>query len=263
MSEFVKAAGVKTLREVTHEAVKKYETAILAGVLSAKSLSHRFCKLRTIIAHALKRGADAKECRQALDVLAMLEAPDHTTLAPHPIGPKEFWSIYDAAKAKGDDYLAASMLLMLNCCMYNGEAGALKWTEVNLRTGEVVTKRPKTKISRVAMLWPQTLAALKKLDQDRDNVLSGPDATLTAKLIWRRWDEVRDELKMPDVKPSDVRDAAYTVACRETNLDQARVLAGHRLPGAADHYIQRNPQFVSAACMAIAKAFGVNKHASK
>jgi hypothetical protein len=51
-----------------------------------------------------------------------------------------------------------------------------------------------------------------------------------------------------------IRDAAYTIA-RGVSIDQARALAGHRLPGQADHYVRRRPQFVESACRAVRAAF--------
>lgn len=60
---------------------------------------------------------------------------------------------------------------------------------------------------------------------------------------------------MPDgVTFSQIRDAAFTAACR-LSLDQARVLSGHRLPGAVDHYVLRQPQFVAPVCAAIRTEF--------
>jgi hypothetical protein len=53
---------------------------------------------------------------------------------------------------------------------------------------------------------------------------------------------------------AQIRDAAFTAACR-VSLDQARVLAGHRMPGAVDHYVLRQPQFVRKACEAIRTLF--------
>lgn len=51
-----------------------------------------------------------------------------------------------------------------------------------------------------------------------------------------------------------IRDAVFTLACR-VSLDQARVLAGHRLSGATDHYILRAQQFLKDACEAIRREF--------
>jgi hypothetical protein len=47
-----------------------------------------------------------------------------------------------------------------------------------------------------------------------------------------------------------ILDASFTAACRQ-DLDQARILPGHKLPGAVDAYVLRDPSFVADACKAI------------
>ncbi len=261
--EFTRWTEATTLRDLTHENVQRYEAKVQAEKLAPKSIKHRFAKIKCIIAYGLKRGQDSQECRRVLDVLGMLDIPKGSPLAPHPISPADFWAFYTAALKAGDNDFVALMLTMANCCMYPGEVSALKWSEVNLRTAEVVTARPKTGVCRVAVLWPETVQAIKVLPHDRDEIFSSPRRSYTAQLVWHWWKRYRDHLKLSDVKPSDIRDAAYTVACRSVSLDKARILAGHRLPGSTDHYVQRNPQFVAEACTAIAKAFDVAKNVDK
>lgn len=259
--QFGKAAGAETLKDVTHEAVAKYETKMQGEGLSPKSIKHRYTKVKTIVAHAMKRGMDNQACRAALDVLAMLEVPDATPLAPHPISIDDFWTIRAKAVEAGDAQFAAMMLTAANCCMYSGEVAALKWDEVNLKTGEVVTARPKTGVARVAVLWTETIAALKALPRERDYVFFSERRSYTTNLVSRHFADYRDQAKLPEtVKFGDIRDAAYTYACRAVTLDKAKILAGHRLSGSTDHYVARNPQFVAPACAAIREAFEVEKH---
>jgi integrase len=135
------------------------------------------------------------------------------------------------------------MLTALNMAAYGGEVSALRWDEVNLENGEVVCRRPKTGVSRVAILWPEVLAGLKKLPRLRDQVFFSIRRSFTANLVVKTWRKYRDAAGLPDdLKFSQLRDAAFTVAAT-TSLDQARVLAGHRI--GADHYVRRNPQFVA------------------
>ena len=254
-TEFVQSTGALTLHDITHETVAQYEDHLATTKLAPKSVKHRICKVRTVIAYAMRRGADTAECRRALDVLAMLDTPESNTLAPHPISKKDFWIFYNAATKAHDITFATMLLVMLNCAMYPGEAAALKWNEINLETGEVVTARPKTGVCRVAILWLETIAALKMLPHDRDDVFMSARRAFTTQICWKTWDRYRTALELPTAKPSDIRDAAYTIACRSVSLDKAKILAGHRLPGATDNYVQRNPGFVKEACDAIHKAF--------
>lgn len=65
---------------------------------------------------------------------------------------------------------ATMLLTMLNAAMYPGKAAALRWEEVNLESGEVVTRRPKTGVVRTGILWSETRTAIKAIRHDRDEV---------------------------------------------------------------------------------------------
>jgi len=168
--EFCKAIDVATVREITHDAVIRYEKKVLAGKYSPKSIHHRYGKVRTILLYAIKRGCGIEDCRRALDCTALLDVKNHTPLDPKPITPDQFWKIYAEVVKAGDGIFAALMLTALNAAMYGGEVSALKWEEVDMKTGEVVTRRPKTSVSRVCVLWPEVLAGLRKLAKQGDYI---------------------------------------------------------------------------------------------
>jgi integrase len=253
--EFTRAVGVQTAREIKHDQIAAYEKSVQGRGLSPKSILHRYRKIRTMLAYAIKRGKGASDCRKALDVTEMLEVKNHTPLDPRPIAPKQFWAIYDAAVAAKDHTFAAMLLVVLNMAGYAGEVAALKWEEINLKTGEVATRRLKTGVPRVCVLWPETLKALKKLPQQGEYLFYTKVRSYTVFSALDSWRKYRDAAKLPDALVfGQVRDAAFTIACR-TSLDAARVLAGHRLPGAVDHYVLRQPQFVKDVCDAIRKEF--------
>lgn len=260
--EFRQATGARTLRQISHTAVAKYEATMQTTGLAPKSIRHRYGRVRTIISYAMRRGVDAKECRSALDVVAMLEAPAATPLSPHPIAVADFWKIHAAAMANGDRQFAAMMLMAANCCMYSGEVSALRWSEVDLSAGEVVTIRPKTGVARVAILWPETVSAAKALPQTDENMfIFESGRSYTTSRVCNRFAVYREAANLQTtVKFGDIRDAAYTHACRAVTLDKAKILAGHRLSGATDHYVQRNPGFVTEACNAIRVAMEVEKN---
>lgn len=257
--EFVAAVGVDTVRDLDHDAVGRYETTIGALDLSPKSIKHRYTRVRTVINYARKRGKGIDDCRRALDVLAMLDVPEADPLDPKPIAPAEFWGIYRAAKKAGDDTFIALMLFAINTASYASEVGAVRWDDLDLKRGEYVARRNKTKVPRVATLWPQTVAALKKLPQDRPTVFNTSRQAYTRMSIFVKWDAYRTTAK-GSATFGMIRDASFTLACRQS-ADQGRLLAGHRLAGAADNYVLRQPQAVREACDLIAKEFAVAKNA--
>ncbi|MDB5295633.1 MAG: Tyrosine recombinase XerC [Phycisphaerales bacterium] len=254
--EFVQATGAATVRDVDHDAVARYEAAVARAGLAPKSVLHRYRKVRTVLAYAIKRGRGPADCRRALDALAMLEVRDAHPIDPTPIRPDAFWAIHAAALAAGDATFAALMLTALNACMYSGEVAALKWAEVDLAAGELATARPKTKVGRVAKLWPETVAALSALPRRGEHVFHTSHRSYTTFSVLAAFRRYRQAAGYGgEVVFSALRDAAFTVACTAGSLEAARALAGHRLPGVTDFYLRRNVGFVAAACAAVRAAY--------
>ena len=248
--EFTQAIGIDKIRDITHDRVVEYEKLIQRKAYAPKSILHRYRKIRTVLRYAIKRGQGIDECRRALDVTAMLEISKHTPLDPNPIDAVHFWKVHAMAVKKGDQVFAALMLTAINCAMYSSEIAALRWGDIDLDRAELVTRRNKTKVSRVAVLWPEVVKYLKKLERHGDSVFYTSRRSYTTFSVLEAWRRYRGAANLPETLVfSQIRDATFTVACR-TSLDQARVLAGHRLPGASDHYLRRQPQFVAPACLA-------------
>ena len=265
-AEFTKAVGVATIGQVGHAQIVQYEQAVTAAALSTKTTHHRYAKVKTVISYGLKRGLDIEGCRRALDAAAMLDAGHRNENDPQPIEPGQFWKIYAAATKAGDVVFATLMLTALNTCCYGGEVAALKWAEVDLKARTLVTRRPKTAVSRVASLWPEVAAALKAIPK-RDsvdfifNTTRRSYTTFSVLEVWRRYRKAAgygDEMTF-----GRIRDAAYSIACQNATLDQAKALAGHRFPGMSDAYVRRRPDFVEPACDAIREAFSVARQVKK
>ena len=255
--EFSNIVSVDNVADITHPVGEMYERHLDASDLSAKTRKHRISAIRTVLAYCIRRGRDAVACRAALDALSAIRVTGANPLDPNPIRPGDFWAIYTAAVKADDLTFATLMLLSLNCCLYASEVAATKWTDINLNRGEFATRRRKTTVPRIGVLWPETVAALRKLPQadgyDRlFRSARGPHSRQTIFTAWQRYDGDRATF-------GQIRDASFTTACR-ISLDQARLLAGHRLPGAADHYVLRQPKAVAEACQAIHEEFQVSKH---
>lgn len=256
-----KAKGVTTIDGIDHEFAQKYETNIEGKKLAPKSRLHRYRKVRGILHFNIKRGNSIDHCRKALDALAMLEVKDAHPLDPTPISPKDFRAIHSEAIKADDATFAALLLLSLNAALYGGEAAAVRWDEIDFKTGGFVSRRSKTGVSRIAVLWPETLAAVKALPHDRDEeVFCTKVRSYTVHSVGDKFEKYRDAAEVDKaVTFSWIRDAAYSTAMQATDFTKAELLAGHRLPGTADAYLRRNPQLVATACEAIRKAYAISK----
>src|SRR5690606_22247894 len=109
-----------------------------------------------------------EHCRKALDVLTMLEVKNAHPLDPKPISVSDFWEIHSQAIKAGDHCFAALMLTALNGALYGGEVAAVRWDEIDFETGGFVSRRSKTGVSRIAVLWPEVLKAVAPLPRMRD-----------------------------------------------------------------------------------------------
>ncbi len=250
--EFVTVVDGKTLREIDHDRVAAYEAWIAdRDDLSPKSIKHRYSRIRTVVAYAMRRGKNPDDCRRALDVLQMLETPDGANpIDPKPIAKDDFWAIHSSAVEAGDDVFAALMLFALNAALYPSEVGSVKWSEIDIESGMYVSRRRKTGIVRVAGLWPETVTAMKALPQNGDYAFQTSRMHFTRFSVHRQWEIHRKTAKRETVTFDQIRDGAFTSACR-VSLDQARVLAGHKFGGATDNYVARHPGFVRDAVNAI------------
>ncbi|MGC4031459.1 MAG: site-specific integrase [Tepidisphaeraceae bacterium] len=261
--EFVRIVGVETIRDITHQHVEKYEAAIVKQGLAPKTTRHRFSGVRTVLAFAMKRGKSVKDCRAALDAMKMLTVDEANALDPRPISEADFWGIYDAAVRAGDTQFAAMVLLSLNGAFYSSEVAVLRWSDIDLKRAELATRRNKTGVPRVACLWPQTVAALKALPRKEgiERIFHAARGPLYRQGINRLWTTYRKVAGVPDgIVYSQIRDASFTIAARH-DINAARLLNGHKLAGAADAYVLRQPQAVRKVCEAIGEEFEVLKHA--
>lgn len=253
--QFVKAVGVSSVKEITHDLIAAYHRKMKQEGYAPKTLTHRFAKVRGVLRYAIKRGRSVAECRNALDFCAQLEVKAPAPVDPHPIQPEHFWTLYDQAKQAGDHVFAALMLTALNAGMYGSEVAALTWAEVDLPAGELVSRRNKTGISRIAVLWPETVAALKALPQDRETIFNTRVRSYTTYSVTEVWARYRTAAGMPkSVTFSHLRDAAYSLALK-VSWEQAEMLAGHKLPGTSDNYLRRNPRLVHDARQAIREEY--------
>ncbi|MFA9477577.1 tyrosine-type recombinase/integrase [Phycisphaerales bacterium AB-hyl4] len=257
-TDFTHGHEVKTLRALTPQLCAEYADSIKAGKDSPKYIKHRFNGIKTMLNFALKRGENPDDCRHAIDCCKVMEAPKHKgRRKPQPISREDFHKLL--AASADNPKLKASILAMLNLCMYPGEALALNWEDLDLTKGTVVTERPKTDIVRIGVLWQRTIEALEAIKP------SSAKGAIFLSNWGNRWHinshnwnirQLRSKAGVNDkVKTEHLRDGAYTAAIESgCDLTQAKLLGGHAT-GISDHYAQRRPTMVADACKAIEKAY--------
>lgn len=247
-AEFCDSVGVRTLRELTQDHLLTFRDEIEDVANSPTYTKHRFGQIKTILRFPKKQGKWALDCDKALAFAAVLVPPSAVCLDPHPISREDWTELYTHSKGT----VRAILLLALNACMYGSEVADTRWNDLNLDKGTLVARRNKTTVARIAMLWPETIEALRGVPRLTPFVFH-TDATRmvhnanTATKAFRR---LRKQLGLNHVKFCHLRDGAYTAAIQgNVEFQQAQMLAGHRV-GIADHYILRRPDLVKDACEA-------------
>jgi integrase len=252
-SDFVATAKVQGLSDITPQAVIAFRDVVYARKLSGKSQANLYSRIRRLISFAKSRAMAVDACAKALVSLELLTPSDSTVaLDPKPIEAADYQAMLRSAE--GDD--KAMLLLMLNCAMYLQEVCNLRWSDLK-DNGCLVTHRKKTgKCVRVAVLWPETLQALMKMERRGEWIFrSYTGAQLGIKGAEKRFRALRDAAGVPHVTSSMLRDGAYTAAVdANVTADLCKLLTGHRC-GISDHYVMRKPSMVAPACDAIRAAY--------
>jgi integrase len=246
--EFTDCVQVETLREITQEKVVDYFDMVIEAGGSPTYIRQRFGTIKTIINYPTKRGKWALDAKRALAFCGVLVSPKKSATDPRPIPQEDFRALL----AKADTQTRAILLLALNCCMYGSEVGSLCWSDLDLEKGTLSSTRSKTGIVRIATLWPETIAALRKLSRRGDAIFLTEAGTQADYLcVYRLFKIVRRAAGLEQLQFAMIRDGAYTAAVEAgTDLNVCRLLAGHAT-GISDHYVKRRPRMVAAACDAV------------
>lgn len=259
---FRKAVGADTLLEIGPDDMQRYHKSVWDTYEKQKRspvyVHHRLTAVRTILRHGLKIGNDQAELRRVLDLTQQFEFPRKNGADPQPIAPEHFAALLEACDAKWK----AILLLSLNACLYPSEFAAVKKRHIDLKRGTLVMDRGKTGVPRVAVLWQRTIDAIKAYQQEQPHESAYVFTSQTGKpCVTRDIDRAfvirRKRAGVPTaVVFSSIRDGGYTAAVEHgASVDQARLLAGHRIPGVTDYYLKRNPRMVNEACTAIEKHY--------
>jgi integrase len=203
-------------------------------------------------------GKSLGEVRKVLDAFSVVRTPETTSLDPHPISRANWDTLYKSQAEQPEG--KAMLLVALNLCMYPIDLARLQWSELDLDRGTYSANRGKTRVAKVACLWPEATKALQALARSAEDnhVFHKANGQPHTDTTIRKWFyDLRDDLKLDKaVQLADLRDGAFTEAVQGQGVqfNHAQILAGHR-SGMADHYVRRNPKMVAEACEAVRKAY--------
>jgi integrase len=259
-NRFVSHTQAKTLADLSKTKIHDFQQSIEndADIRSAGTRKWMYGQIKSIISFGMKCPLfDEQEIRGALDRCKLLWTPEALpALQPKPIGKSDFHKLLDAASTEWKAWL----LLGLNCAMYLEELCALEWSAIDLDRGTLAMLRQKTRrqrIPRAAVLWPETIEALKQLDRKPKYVFTAPSGTRYASSRSRcnAFVDLRTRANVnDDVTFAQLRDGAFTAACNGADERLAKVLAGHAA-GMQDSYVLRSPEIVRPACDAVYRAY--------
>ncbi len=170
---------------------------------------------------------------------------------PRPIAREDLHAIL----AEADVKWKACVLLSLNLALYPGELAQVRKDELNLEQGTFVSRRSKTGVARVGVLWRRTVDAINDYLQAEphhlDTLLKNKDGNgYNANHITRHWRRIATAAGCEGVQFAQLRDGTLSAAADAT-MDEVRMLAGHSVGGVTDAYLRRRPQLVADACAAV------------
>lgn len=249
----------KTLDDLTQDALLRFKEKIEKDVPGPATRAAYYNRIRFIIRFGLKVGLDPVQIRACLDRAKVLWTGEAMpSVQPKPISREHFHALLQA----GNGSWRAWLLVGLNLCMSIEEVCGLRWEWFDLEKGTFACVRVKTRrkrIPRAAVLWPETIRALKAIDRKGPYVFVSSHGTRYNKNTRvNDFKEFKEAAGLPDlVTFSCLRDGAYTAAAHGTTDErQARVLAGHVAPGLSDNYVLRNAEIVKPACDAVYMVYG-------
>lgn len=253
--DFCDTTKIKTVEEIDEDIARIYKDAVYKREnLGPKSQKHLFSRIRGILNFmATNRGVAAVELQDKIKILKMLKASGTSvSLDPNPVSVADFKALLKAATSPDDK---AMLLLMLNCAMYMQEALNLRWDDIKEGKYLVSHRRKLGKCVRVAVLWNETIDALKQVKRKGDSIFVGEHGLQLGRGgAGLRWTALAAAAEV-QTTPAQLRDGAYTAAVQaKVDAKYCKLLAGHRC-GIEDHYVKRDPSMVQSATDAVYKRY--------
>jgi integrase len=256
----VRETRATMLLELTVETLLKFREKVETSTTlrTGGSCKAIFGTIKSAIAFAARCGMDPVQIRTTLDCCKVLwTAKKESQVNPRPISRADFHKLLNASKGK---HWNPYVILGLNLCMTLGELVALKWESFDLAARTFATIRNKTQDSRIpraAVLWDESLAALKGIKRKGPYVFTSSHGTrFNRNTLNNNFRRFATKAGLPNITFSHIRDGAYTAAMRSAGCEKVgRVLAGHSAAGYEDNYVLRDPECVRPACDAVYLAY--------
>ncbi|HEX3358716.1 MAG TPA: tyrosine-type recombinase/integrase [Tepidisphaeraceae bacterium] len=260
----VEFSGAKTLDDLTDEKLLAFRKHIVkdSGMKSSGTITGFFSRIRSVIRIA-GRELDAVQIDAFLSrcKAKLYSPPNNVVDDPRPISRTNFQKLLNGVDQTDVPQMWRAMLLMgLNAAMYMEDLCGLEWKSLDLEQGTYIARRKKRgRCLRVAMLWPETIAALGAVPRRGNSpyVFTSAHGTRYNKNCKiNDFKDYREKIGVVDVTFSHVRDGAYTSAVHALGVDAkfAELLAGHKT-GMKDKYVLRTPWIVKPATDAIYAAY--------
>ncbi len=255
-NDFVKHTQGRTMRDVTQEGVDRWEKWLFSAGHGPSTIKAYRGRVTCVIRHAIRKGLDTENSKRALALIEKIDLPDvKGSNDPNPISVEDFHKLLDKADVKWQVIL----LLMLNCAFYGEDVRMLPLSAIDLKKGTMTFRREKTSMPRVAMLWKETVQAIKAYMKVRPSakgalILSNHGAPFSYSGLERSFRTLRKRAGVK-VTLNQFRDGAFTEAC-QVDERAAKVIAGHS-NGMSDRYVMRAPSHTKAAVDAIREHYRI------
>lgn len=291
-NQFCNLINVPFLEQITLERLKAYKSAVEAKQKTEKRSKRwagsRYEYIKRIIKHSILHVSDSKDIQQVLgwcDVLKANGKKGEGRLDPKPISPFEFQALLNhvtdelhKAKSFTKRYRyskwRAVLLTAANTCSYFSDLCDMKFVAragelgLDLEHKTLAMYREKTSVPKIAVLWDETVQAIKEFRAIAGTTSEFVFATqknkqnLASHLRDEYWKHIRpDTEKMnPEMRTgiefNEIRDACFSACASEhLGLDQRNMISGHKGKGDDDAYLLREPSLAEPASKACWKYF--------
>ena len=273
-AEFVKYCGDLGVTEVNQldfdifqqyaNHVKTQQSIKSAKTKRVKANSYRrsrFGTVTTVINYAAEtQKIDAAEwARLKLAWKKTLRLPKQKEGQKNILTPGEFQAMLD----KASDFDKALLLLGVNTA-FSPIDFDVQWTHIDLDSQTLYYRREKKDegqiegITRSAVLFDETVEALRKIKTDTQWVFAMREGPIAPSTVWKRIIHIRGAAGITkNIRPEDLRNTAATIAAENAPAAQYNVLMGHSLGAEDQGYIARHRYFTYDACRAIADYLGL------
>lgn len=263
--EFVAFVRKATTDEITYDDFDKYAAEMrrrqAAKRYSRRWYANRFAEVKQVFNDAAKvrliPAAEKNRLKEEWQVPLAVGKKDKPRGKITTITPEQFQAMLRSAGKNKRDY--AVLLLLANCAYTPADLG-LQWQEIDLEFGYIVHDREKTGGTyRSAVLWPETIAALKALRSPaakrRDFVFAKrTGAILDKDDVWPKVKRYAKTAGAENISPRCFRKTTAT-AVNNVNWKQYLVLMGRELPGEEDSYIAKSDPFYTRDVVNAARAY--------